>query len=163
MAQLTYSLELAAGYEGQVSDSRPSQIDGRRNDSGAEIAFGKAVSKSSATDHLGMKLPAAGEVLLGILVNSQDFEKTATGLPDKDMGSVLSRGRVLVKVENAVAPGDGVLVRIDTGGSGRGSFRGGAAVAGQLVLVPQARFMTAAAANGLAEVDVNFPAVPTLA
>lgn len=163
MAQLTYSLELAAGYEGQISDSRPSQLDGRRNDAGAELPFGKAVSKSTATDNLGMKLPAAGEVLLGILVHAMDNEKTTTGLPSLEMGNVLSRGRALVKVENAVTPASQVLVRIDGGGNGAGSFRGGAAVAASLVAIPNARFLGSAGVNELAEVEINLPPVPALA
>lgn len=162
MGQLTYALELSAGFEGQISDSRLCQIDGRRNDAGAELAFGRAVSKSANADNLGMKLPALNEVLLGILVHGMDNEKTVTGLPSLEMGNVLSRGRAWVKVENAVTPASQVLIRIDSGGNGAGSFRGGAAVDDSLVAVPQARFLGSAGINELVEVDVNFPAIPAL-
>lgn len=165
MPQLTYALEQSLGYEGNLADTRDIRVDARRNDAAAsaELPFGRFVTKSAATDHLGMKLPAASEVLLGILVHSHSNEKTVTGLPNLEFGDVLSQGRVLVKVENAVAPGDIVLCRIDSGGNGAGSCRGGAAVAASLTAIPQARFLTAAAINGLAVVELNMPAVPTLA
>jgi hypothetical protein len=79
------------------------------------------------------------------------------------MGNVLSRGRAIVKVENAVTPASQVLIRIDGGGNGAGSFRGGAAVAASLVAVPNARFMGSAGVNELVEVEISLPPVPALA
>lgn len=163
MAQTTYSLAMVAtGYEGGLADSRPSQIDGFRNDAGAEVAYGLGVTKSSATDNLGFQLADPGEIFLGVLVHDMAKERTTTGLPSLTMGSVLSRGRVWVKVENTVAVGDAVLVRTTTAGNGKGSFLTGSAAAGVTTLIPQARFMSAASAGGLAILDLNLPAIPVL-
>jgi len=164
MGQTTYALEQSPFYEGQIADSRDAQIDGYRNDAAVEIPYGRAVIKSSNTDDLGIDVPGVDTVLLGVLVRGQNLEKTAAdiGLPLLAIGNVMSRGRCVVKVENAVTPNDPVRVRIDSGGNGVGSFSTGAAVNDSLVLVPQARFMTRAGINGLAVLDLNLPPLTAL-
>jgi len=164
MPQLTYALEISGpGFEGDLADSRPMHIRGYRNDAGAELPYGRFVTKSANADNLGMKLPAAGEVLLGILAHDHSEEKQTTGLLDKRMGNVVAQGRVVVKVENAVTPASAVLVRIDSGGNGAGSVRAGAAVGGSLVALTNARFLGSAAINGLVVLEFEIPPVPTLA
>lgn len=165
MAQTTYALEMTAtGYEGGLADSRDSTIAGFRNDSAAsaEIPFGRGVSKSSDADNLGCKLPAPGEIFLGVMTHSMDHERTTTGLPALAMGAVLSKGRVWVKVEAAVTLASAVLIRTTSAGNGLGSFTTGSASAGVTTLIPNARYVTAADAGGLAILELNMPAVPVL-
>lgn len=162
MPQLTYSLNMAPGFEGQISDSRLAQIDGFRNDGVVEIPFGKAVTRSANADGRGCKLPATGEVLLGIMAHSHVYEQQPVGLLPLQLGNVVSRGRMYVRSETAVTPASAVTVRINTGGAGAGSFGGTAPAAGAFIAVPQARFLSSAAAGELVEIDINLPSVPVL-
>jgi hypothetical protein len=165
MPQTTYTIDPLPAFAGTLASSRDVVVQGRRNDApaAAEMPYGKAVMRSTAVDGFGMVPVAAGGVLLGVLVRGRRYEGSEIGLLSGLFGDVVSKGPVYVQVENAVAIGDNVLVRIDSGGLGAGSIRGGAAVAASLVSVPQARFVTAAAANGIAELELNLPAVPSLA
>lgn len=70
---------------------------------------------------------------------------------------VLKRGRVWVKVEDAVTPASGVRVRIiASGGEIAGSFRG-AADSTDTIVIQAARWLTAADAGGLALLDLISP------
>jgi hypothetical protein len=162
MSQQLYTINMSPAFEGTIADSRPCQVMSGRNDTASELLYGKFVSRGPNADGLGIKLPAAAEVLLGVLTQSHR-EESVLGLEPKSIGNVLSQGVVNMIVENAVTQASGVLVRIDSGGSGAGSLRGGAAVAASLVLIPGARFLSAASAGAIVQVEFNLPAMPALA
>lgn len=75
-----------------------------------------------------------------------------------DTVEIVRRGTVLVTVEEAVAPGDDVYVRYDTGsgGSQKGAFRS-SADSTTAALLAGARYITTAAIGGLAYVEINLP------
>lgn len=72
--------------------------------------------------------------------------------------SLLTRGRVYVKVENAVSSDDQVYLRFVSGGAGEevGQFRSDNA-GGNAVLVADARWIFGASAGGLAVLEINMP------
>lgn len=74
-----------------------------------------------------------------------------------DSVEIVSQGQVWVTVEEAVAPGDDVYVRCDTGtGSQKGAFRS-SADSSTAALLAGAVYRTTAAADGLALVEINLP------
>lgn len=74
-----------------------------------------------------------------------------------DSVAIAYRGEIAVTVEEAVAPGDAVYVRYDTGtGSQKGAFRA-SADSSTAALLPGARYLTTASAGGVAVVDLNMP------
>lgn len=74
-----------------------------------------------------------------------------------DSVEIVSQGQVWVTVEEAVAPGDDVYVRHDTGtGSQKGAFRS-SADSSTAALLAGAVYRTTAAADGLALVEINLP------
>ena len=74
-----------------------------------------------------------------------------------DSVEIVSQGEVWVQVEEAVAPGDDVYVRYDTGsGSQKGAFRS-SADSTTAALLSGAVYRTTAAADGLALVAINLP------
>lgn len=75
-----------------------------------------------------------------------------------DSVELVSRGRVWVTVEEAVAPGDDVYVRHTASGGNtqRGSFRT-SSDSSTAALLAGARYLTTASADGLALVDLNLP------
>ncbi len=67
---------------------------------------------------------------------------------------VMHEGRVWVEVEEAVAKGGAVYVRYAAGGNGLGAY-GAAAGSSERALLPNAKYLSSASANGLAILSVN--------
>ena len=158
--QTSYSVNQAAAFEGmQATDFSPRNV----KSFAAEVAvpFGKFVAKG-ASDNV-CKLPTASTdittgVALGVALSSQSMPSSDSGAATyaiKDEVSVMSRGLAWVKVEDAVVLGGAVYVRHAAGGLGLGSFAG-AAGAG-LALLPGAKYLSSASANGLAQIEFNLP------
>ncbi len=72
------------------------------------------------------------------------------------MASVMSGGMCLVKVEAAVTDGAAVYIRYAAGGNGQGSFMAGTG-SSEGALLPNARYRSTAAADGIAVVELNLP------
>lgn len=69
--------------------------------------------------------------------------------------NVLHKGRCLVKVEEAVTKGDQAYARYAAGGLGLGSFRKSTGTS-EAAAIPGAKFLTTAAANGLAILEISY-------
>lgn len=160
MSQTSYSVNQAAGFEGMLaSDFEPRSV----KSLAAEVAipFGKFVCKGTADNQAKLPVTATDVttgVASGIALSSQSMPSSESGAATyaiKDEVSVLEQGVAWVKVEDSVAVGGAVYVRQTAGGLGLGSFAG-AAGAG-LSLLPSAKYLTAASANGLAQVQLNLP------
>ena len=158
MSQTSYSINQAAGFEGMLaSDFEPRSV--LSFAAQEAIGFGKFVAKGSSDGKC--KLPAASTdvtagVGLGVALSSQSMPSDSSGSASyetQDEVSVMQMGLCWVKVEDTVALGGDVYVRHAAGGLGVGSFAG-AAGAG-LALLPGAKYMSAAAANGLALVQLS--------
>lgn len=159
--QTSYSVETAVGYAGMIADTGDRHVVSRVNPS-VIIPIGCYVTKGTEDDHV--KLPTtANEVTKGQGVAIQDWlsESTPTGelpqYPVKSAVSVMRQGRVWVTVEEAVNADDDVYVRYATGtGTQKGAFRKSADTTTAAVL-PGARYITSALANGLAQIELNMP------
>lgn len=160
--QTSYSTDQgAAAYEGQLYDS--GFTDKISTKCPTAIPFGRLLVKD--TGDFQSKLPSSAlditnaQRTLGISLSTQALEQSLTGdpqYPEKSVISTLRKGRAWVKVEDTVTPGSDVYVRHAAGGNGLGSFAG--ATGTGLARLAGAQFLTGAGANGLAVIEVNFPA-----
>lgn len=117
--QLSYTNELAIGLPGGRADSGPADIHSKVNPDVA-IPFGVAVCAGTDPDR-EVKLPttaAEAAACLGVALRTQAMESSSSGDPQypvKSSVNVLTKGRVFVKVTEAVNAGDPVFVRFADG------------------------------------------------
>lgn len=160
MSQLSYSTDTAAyGIEGQLADSAFKDAISALAE--GAIPMGKLVIRGTDPVKQG-KLPgASGDVttaagVLGVSIHDQAREADLAGVVtnlDKSAVSVLRRGRIVVKTEEAVTPADPVVVRFSAGGLGVGSFAKTAGAAH--AALAGAKWMSSAAANGFAVLELT--------
>ena len=142
--QTTYTENIKVARVGQIANSTPHAIDTREVETSAGIGFGLACGQGTADD--GVVLGAsAGDKFVGVSV------KDPTRTPDDDdkyidgaNAAIMTRGDVWVEAAAAVIAGDDVVFNSTTG-----------ALSSQTVIstrfaITGARWMTSAAANGLA-------------
>lgn len=164
--QTSYSLQPSGiGKQGQLADSRDILVDAYRNDlaSSAEATFGLGVCKSADADDLGFGLCNATRAFLGVLVHSMDFEKSTTGLASGEFGNVMRKGRVWVKVVEAVTTASTVKVFVaDHSGTianaVEGAF-GDTAVATKTATLLNARYLDAGSAGDIVRIELDANAV----
>jgi len=133
------------------------------------IEFGKFVTEDTWTglnDAAHLPLSAAeitdAKLGVGVTVHTQALEQAASGSTNVGYAayssmSVIRKGRVYVGVEDAVTKGGGVYVRYTASGSYTiGSFRSDED-SGKAALLPGARYARAAAAGGIAILELNNP------
>ena len=127
MSQTSYSDRYEKAIEGQLVDMFPDGAESMvSEEASAEIPFGHMVAQG--TDDTQALLPAGGsDVLVGVVVHSHAYSKDddlgTTGLKPKTHLSVLRKGRIWVRVEDAVSAGDKPYVRWQGAGD-QGAFRG---------------------------------------
>jgi hypothetical protein len=160
MSQTSFSVNSASYmFEGQLADSGENDVVTALAEEA--IPFGKFMVRGTDPAVQG-KLPTTATGItsklnhMGVALHDQAREGVSgTGTyAIKDAVSALKRGRMVVKVEEAVVAGDDVYVRYAAGGLGLGSFRTsdpGSAAA----LLANAVYMSAASANGFAVVEFN--------
>lgn len=125
------------------------------------IPFGKLVVLGTDLD-TQCALPAASADVtdagkqLGVSLQSHAMEQSSSrdGYLEKDMVSVMHKGRVYVKVEETVTPADPVYVRYAAGGDGLGSFGKSAGSSARAALA-NARYLKGASSGGLALLEVD--------
>lgn len=165
MSQTSYSYNMSVAYEGAFGDSRPAMVVAKRNNSGADIPFGRFVVHDSGTgtSEMAIKLPSAsGDMIVGVLAHSHDhLTSSSTGLADDEIGNVIQQGQVWMVAEEALTVDDPVYVRYDatgaTGSQALGRVRDDADTS-KAVAAPNCRFLTnAAAAGDLILVAINIP------
>lgn len=174
MSQTSYSIDLdPVRVEGQLVDLAKSDTISALAE--GAIPYGKLMVRGTASTQTYQDravLPdAAGEItdvgsVLGISVADQGREQdpavTLPTYPDKSAVPALRRGRVWVKVEEAVSNGGAVWVRFAAEGAldELGAFgqddgdEGSGATRAQL---PSAVYRTAAGAGEFAVVEINLP------
>ncbi len=148
---------MAAGLAGQIADIGPTDIMTHINEHGGVIPFGAFVTKGSG-EGLAVLPDATGEVTglagLGVTVRSHTQPQDA-GYADEDVMPVMKKGRVWVPVEDAVVAESAAFVRFVAGeGEALGAFRSDADGT-DAVALPNAKFVTDAAAGELAMLDLN--------
>lgn len=172
--QTSYSVTMAAAFEGQIAESGPKRIrTGRNNMASTQIGYGRFVAfdPGSGTTDLAIKLPdALSNLLLGVLIWQAAHEPQTTGIdPVTGIGDVMEQGTVWMLTEQAVTPADPVYVRVDVSASPTGTSpavgkvrkdadpTGGLASVDRAVAVPNCRFLTSASAGALVKVELNRP------
>lgn len=184
--QTSVSTDYTAGTAGMMVDLHTA-LDGdigsyTSEESSAAIPFGIVV-KQGAGDYGALKMTATSSDMLGVTVYGHMYATGVVGasaalgdvdaanfpgdvglLPDITFG-VCRRGRIWVRVEDAVSPGDAVRVR-GVGGGTNGYGTGGAEMVGAFRTAADstdctdisafAKWRTSADAGELAVVEVDF-------
>lgn len=162
MSQTSYSTYHAAAYEGTRADSSPMKARAARNNTGADLKYGRAVvfDAGAGTSELARKLPsAAGDKIMGVTLHDHAHNPTNTdGILDDDMFSEIYQGSIYVVTEQAVTPADPVFVRYAAGAGGTqlGAFRKDADTATAVALA-NARWTGNAAAGEVVGLELNLP------
>lgn len=160
MTQTTYDAEAGVAFAGLLvdTDAAGRSSISRANEEAAAVAYGTGVALGTdpATQ---FELPAAtGFVFGGVVVHSHAREDVAAAGPEQnEPNELLRKGRIWVVVEEAVTPADDVFLRHTINAAlVPGSWRIDADTA-RADQITQARWLTSAAAAGLAQLEVNYP------
>lgn len=162
MPQLTYDYQLPAGFPGERADA--DAYSALTCVATAATAFGLAVAQSGSGNQCALPAAAADKIV-GITMHTAREQGYQTGTTQYESGDplpVMTKGRIFVTAEQAVAPGDPVFVRFAVNGGNNvlGALRkdadnpGAGATAVQL---PGAVFRTSASAGAIAVVEINLP------
>lgn len=151
--QTDYNAEMGVAFDGMLADSSGHDsiskvIDGDGLDFGLAATYGASEGQIKALSAITQKV--AGIIMHKHVVNGV--------IAEKDVVALVRKGRIYVKVEEAVSEGDSVYVRAVAGaGEVAGAFR--KSVDGtDTILLNGAEFRSGAAAGGLAIVEINLPA-----
>lgn len=166
MSQTSIPASLPIGFAGMKADTTEDTVETFVSaEASAEIPFGVMVAQGTG-DRDG-KMPAAGtDKLVGIVLHSHDYAKDtelgSTGLKPKTALQILRKGKALVTVEEAVAPGDRAHIRYASGAGGtqKGAWRKSSVANETIDATTQCVFRSTASANGLAEVEIDMVAKP---
>jgi len=156
----SYPTSYTAGFAGQIADQAPRYVRMALNKEAAPIPFGVAVKKgvnpgeallpSLATDKpIGIAVFQHAQNQIGASAWAAD-----AGIAAGDSFDLLAKGIAAVKVETAVTENDPVHVRY-AGAGQKGAFRNAAVALETIGPVKGARFLTAAAAGGIAQVEFD--------
>lgn len=157
MAGITsYPTTQAAGVAGQVADQTLRASRAVLNKEAAAIPFGVAVKKGAA-DREALLPSLAGDKVEGIAVFTHATNQvgvTGGDIASGDAFDILERGRIFVKVEEAVVENDPVHVRY-AGAGQKGGFRKSAVLNETFGPVKGARFLSSAGAGGIAILEFD--------
>jgi hypothetical protein len=163
--QTTYNANMSAAFEGQLADDGPNNMLSRlQGEASAGVGFGLVVCHHLTVDNK-IILPAdANSRPCGITVRKHDYaipseyDVDNDGLQPGAMVAVLRKGRIWVKVEEAVAIGDPFFARhTATGDERKGAIRKSADSSDCLDLTAKGRFLTKQdTIGGLALLEVDF-------
>lgn len=170
--QTTYTNKPVLGIEGQLADGGEHDIMPMYNsEASAEIGFGRAVKfgSTSGTDQDALLPTAETDIIAGIVVFDHSHSSSAggdlgtVGIRPQGMLNVLRKGRILVKCEDGCTPGQRLWVRAV--GSTPPEYLGGLNSADDstdmIDCTNQGVWLTTAAAEGLAVLEVDFTNRPT--
>ncbi len=160
---------MAEAVAGLIADNSLSKdcLTGFSEEASAQIPFGVMVAQGTADDGallLNTSAAAMASALKGISVFGHGLDIGTTGINPMALFSVMSRGRIYVQVEEAVAVGDPVRVRAVTGGSNgygdagaetKGAFRTGADSTDCVDISSFARWIRGADEAGFAVVEID--------
>lgn len=176
--QTSYTVAPAAAYAGMLADDTDNDIMTLKNaEASASMPFGIVVAfkTSSPASDKDTILPASGGKLAGIVVHSHDYERTftlpdgttageldSTGLKVGTEMAVLWRGCVWVKVQQAVVPGDRLFVCHTANAvyTAKGQVGNADESTNTIDATAIGRFISGAAAGGLAKLQVDFSQKP---
>jgi hypothetical protein len=156
--QTSYSYDMVVAFAGQLADLNDNESRSGNLEGAINIPFGIGLKKGAADD--GYIVPTLiGDICVGISVHTHAIDTiglsglspTTAGIQPGEVFTVLRRGYIWVKVEEAVNRGDPVYMRYAAGAGGTilGSFRKSADTA-TASLVKGAQYMSTALAAGYA-------------
>jgi hypothetical protein len=161
MSQTTITQKTAKAAPGLLADIKENDIIGRLIDVTAGVPFGRFM-KLKGEGQCELPSSAAhitGGLRGGVTIRDLAREQSQAGVTqynNKDAASLLRSGRIWVQVEEAVVVGDPVFVR--HAGGPLGAFRKDAdvsAMVDQATAIPNAKYLSAAAENGLALIEFD--------
>lgn len=166
--QTTYATSMTARVEGQRADRGDADVCTMYNsEASAEVPFGRAVKFGSTTDETSALLPTAEtDIIAGIVMFSTEY---APGLdlgddgilPDRPM-QIMRKGRIIVRLEDAVTIGQRGWVRAVAAGA---ELIGGILPADDgtdtIDCTNQIVFLESGATDDLVMVEVDFTNRPT--
>lgn len=164
MSQTAYTVEPAVGFRGLLADPNDDSFAiPLANGAAAAVGFGIMVRRdvTNPEDQFD-NFSATGQAPVGILVHTQAQENPNLagdlGVDQLEVASVLRRGRIWVRVEEAVSVGDPVFFRhtAGAGGSELGAFRNDADTA-TCDQVTSAAWLQGSAGAGVALLELNIP------
>lgn len=151
--------------EGLLADNSMTKdcLPATSEEASAEIPFGVMVCQGTEDDGallLNTSSASMATKLKGVTVFGQAYAKPSelgdTGFKPKCTFDVLNKGRIYVKVEEAVAPGNAVRVRaVVAGNEVKGAFRTTADATDCVDISKFAKWIRGADANGLAVVELD--------
>lgn len=167
MAQTSVATRPTRAFAGMLGDS--SHMKNVRSyvstESSAEIPFGVMCVRDATNKDTGALLPhtsaaASSDIMVGVVVHSHAYDKPLelgdTGIKPKCTLNILTHGRIWVPVEETVAPGDAVRVRVVAAGAEqKGAFRTTADSTDTVNITAFARWVTGGAAGSVAELEVD--------
>jgi hypothetical protein len=140
MAQTSYSVNPEVGYRGLLADpNRDAFIIPMANGAAAAQGFGIMVKRDATNPEEQFDIfSAAGQKPLGITVHTHAQEDPSltdpAGIALLESASILRRGRIWVRVEEAITVGDPVYFRHTSGtGTEIGAFRNDADGTGEVI------------------------------
>lgn len=164
MSQTSYSVDPAVGFRGLLADPNDDSFAiPLANGGAAAVGFGIMVKRdvTNPEDQFDV-FTATGQDPVGILVHTQAQENPSLagdlGVDQLEVASVLRRGRIWVRVEEAVSVGDPVFFRhtAGAGGSEIGAFRNDADTA-SCDQVTSAAWLQGSDGAGIALLELNIP------
>lgn len=153
--QTSYTQFPAARLEGQLADAGPRDVVSRI--ATVAISAGKFVVHDGTTEDRAIKLPSSAAEITDDAaqgVAMLDTSREPGGYVAEDVVPVVRKGRIAVKVEDAVTMGAPCFVRYAAGGDGVGSFRSDAGTS-EAAQLPGAEFASSAGAGELAVVELT--------
>lgn len=153
--QTTYTQFPDARLQGQMADAGMRDVVSRI--ATVAITAGLAVVHDGTSEDRNVKLPASaaeitGDAFQGVAI--LDTSREPGGYVAEDVVPVMRKGRIAVKVEDAVTMGAPVFVRYAAGGDGVGSFRSDAGTS-EAAQLPGAEYVSSAGAGELAIVELT--------
>ncbi len=139
------------GVAGQLADTMKIDAISLQNSESAGVGFGLAVVDKG--DGTFEDPDAATKKIRGVLLHSHAYDNDTldpAGVPTKQMGDVLTRGKVVVVAEDSVVNGGEVFYRYAGSGT-KGAIRG-TYVAGETLHLPKAKFRSTNGGAGKAVV-----------
>lgn len=163
MSQTSMSIAPDLGFRGLIADSGGDTfLVSRANENASAQGFGIGVIAGTDPEKQFNIFSGAG-TLLGVLAHKHGFANQGLADPEaleqNEMGSIMRRGRIWVRVEEAVtAHTSDVYVRHTAGGGGSeiGAFRTDADTA-SAQQVTNATWLTSTSGAGIAMLEINLP------
>jgi hypothetical protein len=161
MSQLAYTVQAPVAKQGLLVDTGDMHTISRAVEESAGVEFGRPMVAGTDPEKQSSLPSATGQDFLGVTVFHHSIQDETLGaelaLSDGETGSLLRKGTIWVRVEEAVTTTDDVYYRHTTnGGLVPGGWRTDADTANADQLT-SARWLTAAAQDGLAQLEINLP------